>query len=93
MGFAVGRPTGRARDGAGFFTSSLIIVQSSSSVSSESAWVFITGVVALTGALLFGSTADFALVVLVKVVRGAVRAPRLTGDGGRTAARAIMMLW
>lgn len=42
---------------------------------------------ALAGAFFFAAV---EAVVFVKVVRGAVRAPRLTGDGGRTAARAIV---
>jgi hypothetical protein len=49
------------------------------------------------GALFTGALAGaffFALeeaVVFVKAVRGAVRAPRLTGDGGRMAARAMVV--
>ena len=33
---------------------------------------------------------ELAVVAFATFVRGAVRVPRLTGDGGRTAARAIV---
>jgi hypothetical protein len=85
-------PRGRT----GFSSVSFIIMPSSSSVSSESmstfAIMFFLAVVVLVTPLLFGSFTALAwelAVVLVTVDRGAVRVPRLAGDGGRTAARAM----
>ena len=83
LGLVVGRPGGRPRGFAGLAA----MKPSSSSVSSESKFV---GVVAVRVANVAFRIVFFVSAAAVDLVE--VRPARLAGDGGITAARAMMIL-